>query len=168
MHIEASDVTDYIDKCPPKRQDALRTLRDLVLSVNGDVVENLEYGMPTYWIEGQVLCAFASQKRHMSLYLDVDLLASHRAGLRQRTHLPSGSTANLLARVACASPAGLDKVRALHQPRQGAPGHRCGHSQGNMQPTGADELCRRCVPSLPDLTRPLPFKLSTVLSISQH
>ena len=79
MHIEASDVTDYIDKCPAKRQDALRTLRDLVLSVDGDVVENLEYGMPTYWIGGQVLCAFASQKRHMSLYLDVDLLASHRA-----------------------------------------------------------------------------------------
>ena len=43
------------------------------------MVENLEYGMPTYWIGGQVLCAFASQKRHMSLYLNVDLLASHRA-----------------------------------------------------------------------------------------
>lgn len=78
MHIEARDVADYIDKCPARRQDALRTLRDLVLSVNADVVENLEYGMPTYWTSGQVLCAFASQKRHMSLYLDVDLLASHR------------------------------------------------------------------------------------------
>ena len=79
MRIDASDVTDYIDKCPDRRQDALRTLRDLALSVGGDVVENLEYGMPTYWTHGQVLCAFASQKRHMSLYLDVDLLADHRA-----------------------------------------------------------------------------------------
>ena len=79
MHIEASDVADYIDKCPPKRQDALRTLRDLALSIGEDVAENLEYGMPTYWTDGQVLCAFASQKHHMSLYLDVDLLASHRA-----------------------------------------------------------------------------------------
>ena len=79
MRIDANDVTDYIDQCPARRQDALRTLRDLVLSVGGDVVENLEYGMPTYWTGGQVLCAFASQKRHMSLYLDVDLLAGHRA-----------------------------------------------------------------------------------------
>ena len=79
MHIEASDVADYIDKCPPKRQDTLRTLRDLALSIGEDVAENLEYGMPTYWTDGQVLCAFASQKHHMSLYLDVDLLASHRA-----------------------------------------------------------------------------------------
>ncbi len=79
MHIEASDVADYIDKCPARRQDALRTLRDLVLSIDEAVAENLEYGMPTYWSGGQVLCAFASQKRHMSLYLDVDLLASHRA-----------------------------------------------------------------------------------------
>ncbi|MCY4521143.1 MAG: DUF1801 domain-containing protein [Caldilineaceae bacterium] len=79
MHIEASDVADYIDKCPARRQDALRRLRDLVLSIDEDVVENLEYGMPTYRTGGQVLCAFASQKRHMSLYLDVDLLASHRA-----------------------------------------------------------------------------------------
>lgn len=79
MRIEASDVADYIDQSPAKRREALRTLRDLVLSIDQDVVENLEYGMPTYWTGGQVLCAFASQKRHMSLYLDVDLLASHRA-----------------------------------------------------------------------------------------
>ena len=79
MRIEASDVADYIDQCPAKRREALRTLRDLVLSIDEDMVENLEYGMPTYWTGGQVLCAFASQKRHMSLYLDVDLLACHRA-----------------------------------------------------------------------------------------
>ena len=79
MRIEASDVADYIDQCPARRQDALRALRDLVISVDENVVENLEYGMPTYWTGGQVLCAFASQKRHMSLYLDVDLLARHRA-----------------------------------------------------------------------------------------
>lgn len=79
MRIEASDVADYIDQCPVTRREALRTLRDLVLSIDEDMVENLEYGMPTYWTGGQVLCAFASQKRHMSLYLDVDLLASHRA-----------------------------------------------------------------------------------------
>ena len=83
MHIEASDVVDYIDKCPARRQDALRRLRDLVLSIDEAVAENLEYGMPTYWTGGQVLCAFASQKRHMSLYLDVDLLASHRAAFGQ-------------------------------------------------------------------------------------
>lgn len=79
MRIEASDVADYIDQSPAKRREALRTLRDLVLSIDEDMVENLEYGMPTFWTGGQVLCAFASQKRHMSLYLDVDLLASHRA-----------------------------------------------------------------------------------------
>lgn len=78
MRIEAGNVADYIDQCPAKRREALQTLRDLVLSIGEDVAENLEYGMPTYWTGGQVLCAFASQKRHMSLYLDVDLLACHR------------------------------------------------------------------------------------------
>jgi uncharacterized protein YdhG (YjbR/CyaY superfamily) len=79
MRIEASDVADYIDQCPARRQDALWTLRTLALSIGEDVTENLEYGMPTYWTGEQVLCAFASQKHHISLYLDVDLLASHRA-----------------------------------------------------------------------------------------
>lgn len=83
MRIEASDVADYIDQCPARRQDALRALRDLVISVDENVVENLEYGMPTYWTGGQVLCAFASQKRHLSLYLDVDLLARHREAFGQ-------------------------------------------------------------------------------------
>ena len=79
MHIEAKDVADYINKCPAQRQAALRTLRELALSIAEDVVENLSYGMPSYWVGEHGLCAFASQKRHMSLYLDVDLLADHRA-----------------------------------------------------------------------------------------
>ena len=47
MHIEASDVTDYIDKCPAKRQDALRTLRNLVLSVDGGSSCSLQPAI--YW-----------------------------------------------------------------------------------------------------------------------
>jgi uncharacterized protein YdhG (YjbR/CyaY superfamily) len=37
--------------------------------------------MPTYEYEGRVLCAFASQKQHMSLYMDTGLVDEHRSDL---------------------------------------------------------------------------------------
>lgn len=78
MRIEADSVDEYLAQVPSKRREALDQLRTLILSTADDLVEDLAYGMPTYWVGTHVLCAFASQKNYMSLYLDVDLLAAHR------------------------------------------------------------------------------------------
>ncbi len=81
MQIDATSVDDYLNQVPPARQSALRRIRTLIQTIAPDLEENLAYGMPTYWVGGQFLCAFASQKNYMSLYLDQDLLAIHRAAL---------------------------------------------------------------------------------------
>ncbi len=78
MRIAADSVEDYLAQVPAGRQAALRPIRDLIRTTVPDVEENLAYGMPTYWVDGQFLCAFASQKNYMSLYLDTELVARHR------------------------------------------------------------------------------------------
>ena len=37
--------------------------------------------MPTYEYEGEALCAFASQKHYMSLYMEPELVERHREEL---------------------------------------------------------------------------------------
>lgn len=71
-------VQEYLAGLEPARQKALTELRSLVLSIVPDAVETLRYRMPTYERDGEVLCAFASQKQYMSLYMDVDLVERHR------------------------------------------------------------------------------------------
>lgn len=78
MRIEAKDVDDYLDKVPEKRQAGLRQLRELIESTADDLVINLEYGMPTYWVGAHSLCAFASQKNYMSLYMNMNLVEKYR------------------------------------------------------------------------------------------
>ncbi len=78
MRIDADNVEDYLAQIPASRQVALRRIRELVLATAPDLEENLAYGMPTYWVNGHTLCAFASQKNYMSLYLDTELVAEHR------------------------------------------------------------------------------------------
>jgi uncharacterized protein YdhG (YjbR/CyaY superfamily) len=45
--------------------------------------------MPTYDYAGEGLCAFASQKHYMSLYMDVELVAKHKDEL---SHLNPGKS----------------------------------------------------------------------------
>jgi uncharacterized protein YdhG (YjbR/CyaY superfamily) len=71
-------VHQYLDRLEPERRQALTELRSLVLETVPGAVETLRYKMPTYERDGEVLCAFASQKRYMSLYMDVDLVEKHR------------------------------------------------------------------------------------------
>lgn len=78
MRIEANDFEEYVAQVPRRRQETLRQLRALVLSIADDLREDMAYGMPTYWAGRQAVCAFASQKRYLSLYLDADLVAEHR------------------------------------------------------------------------------------------
>ena len=44
-------------------------------------METIKYRMPTYEYGDGVLCAFASQKHYMSLYMDTDIVEKHREEL---------------------------------------------------------------------------------------
>ena len=74
-------VDEYLAGLEPERREALTTLRSLILEVVPETAETMKYRMPTYEYSGGVLCAFASQKHYMSLYMDVELVDQHRQEL---------------------------------------------------------------------------------------
>ena len=89
MTTQVPEVDRYLDALEPERRAALTQLRSLVLDAAPDAVETLKYRMPTYEYGDHVLCAFASQKRYISLYVDVELLEKHRQELE---HLDLGKS----------------------------------------------------------------------------
>jgi uncharacterized protein YdhG (YjbR/CyaY superfamily) len=82
-------VEEYLESLEPKRRAALTELRSLVLASVPDAVETMRYRMPTYDYREQMLCAFASQKRYMSLYMDTEIVDKHREEL---AHLDLGKS----------------------------------------------------------------------------
>lgn len=53
-------------------------MRDLSLHTLPDAAKMMRYRMPTYDYAGEMLCAFAAQKRYMSLYWDPEVVAKHK------------------------------------------------------------------------------------------
>ena len=74
-------VDEYLKSLAPERRAALAKLRSLVFEVAPDAVETMKYRMPTYEYGDAVLCAFASQKHYVSLYMDTDIVEKHREEL---------------------------------------------------------------------------------------
>ncbi len=64
-------------------------LRSLVLASAPDAVETMRYRMPTYDYRDHMICAFASQKHYMSLYMDTAIVYDHREEL---AHLHLGKS----------------------------------------------------------------------------
>jgi len=77
----AKDVKAYLRALKPPQRSALTQLRALILEAVPLAMESMEHRMPTYEVGGRMLCAFASQKRYMSLYMDANLVAQHREAL---------------------------------------------------------------------------------------
>ncbi len=77
----AVEVTRYLAGLSEERRAALETLRGLVRVLAPEAIESMRYRMPTYDYRGELLCAFASQKHYLSLYLDTDLVEKHRSEL---------------------------------------------------------------------------------------
>ena len=77
----AQEVDAYVQDLEPERRAALETLRALVFRVAPEVVETMRYRMPTYEYGDEMLCAFASQKHYISLYMDVEIVKQHKAEL---------------------------------------------------------------------------------------
>ena len=78
---ESTGVDVYIEALSAERRAVLKRLRALVLETVPDVTESMRYRMPTYERADHMVCAFASQKRYVSLYMDTGVVAEHRAAL---------------------------------------------------------------------------------------
>lgn len=75
-------VDTYLDDLAEERREALDRLRSLVFEVAPDAEESIKYGMP-YYTAGGALCAFASQKRYISLYIfDTEIVRRYREALQ--------------------------------------------------------------------------------------
>ena len=72
---------EYLENLVQERRAALTKLRSLVFEVAPDAVETMKYRMPTYEYGNGVLCAFASQKHYVSLYMDTDIVEKYREAL---------------------------------------------------------------------------------------
>ncbi len=81
MSAKAGSAVEYINSLGPKRKAALEAVRELILSSAAGVTETMRYGMPTFELGDHVVCAMASQKSYMSLYMNVDLVDKHRKEL---------------------------------------------------------------------------------------
>ena len=75
-------VDAYLEDLAEDRREALEKLRSLVFEVAPDAAESIKYGMPYYEVGG-ALCAFASQKRYISLYIfDTEIVRRYREALQ--------------------------------------------------------------------------------------
>ncbi len=81
-------VDQYIENLPPDRKAALEQIRALILGTVPEINETMQYRMPTYELD-EVVCATASQKHYISLYMDVELVEEHRYEL---DHLDVGKS----------------------------------------------------------------------------
>jgi uncharacterized protein YdhG (YjbR/CyaY superfamily) len=78
---EDSQVEEYLAELEPQRRAALEEVRALILEEVPEAVETMKYRMPTYEYGRGILCAFASQKRYMSLYMETEAVEDHAAEL---------------------------------------------------------------------------------------
>jgi uncharacterized protein YdhG (YjbR/CyaY superfamily) len=74
----AETVDAYLAELTEERATALSRLRELIVKVAPGARETMRYGMPTYEVGPGVLCALASQKQYMSLYVEVEMLDQFR------------------------------------------------------------------------------------------
>ncbi len=74
MQSKAATISEYLEELPPDRRSALKELRALIHRVAPKTVEAMQYGLPAF---GD-LCALASQKNYMSLYVcESDIVKAH-------------------------------------------------------------------------------------------
>jgi uncharacterized protein YdhG (YjbR/CyaY superfamily) len=74
MISKATSISAYLAELPPDRRAALSQLRSLIHRVAPNTVETMNYGLPSF---GE-LCAMASQKNYMALYVcESDIVRSH-------------------------------------------------------------------------------------------
>ncbi len=76
------DVDEYLGRLDADQRAALGRLRNLILEVVPEAIESMRYRMPTYELKGNPLCALASRKQHMSLYIHTGLFSKYKDQFR--------------------------------------------------------------------------------------
>jgi len=74
-HTHPTPITDYILQFPPEVQEKLNQMRAAILSVVPEATEKISYGMPTFYLNGN-LVHFAAYKNHIGFYPDPDGIAA--------------------------------------------------------------------------------------------
>lgn len=74
-------VTDYLNTLPEERRESVSALRALILETLPQARETIAYNMPAVKVTDEVLCSYKAQKSYISLYMDVEMVAKHKAGL---------------------------------------------------------------------------------------
>ena len=69
MQSDAVDVDSYLAEVSKERLAALTEMRRLCQESHPGYEESMQYGMPSYSIDGVVEIAFASQKQNIALYV---------------------------------------------------------------------------------------------------
>ena len=78
MQSKATTIDDYLAELPAERRAALCDVRALIHRVAPKTMEAMQYGLPAF---GD-LCALASQKNYMALYVcEGDIVKAHLAQL---------------------------------------------------------------------------------------
>lgn len=81
-------IDEYLETLPPARRDALTTLRSWMHEALPEAQDVIEYGMPGLF-QDELICSYKSQKNYMSLYMDVEVVATHKEEL---AHLNCGKS----------------------------------------------------------------------------
>ena len=62
-----STIDEYINSCPKEIQGKLKKLRSLIKKIVPDATEKISYGMPTFFLNGN-LVHFAAHLNHVGFY----------------------------------------------------------------------------------------------------
>ncbi len=87
MRSLARTAHEYFGELAPDRREQLLHLRGLILGIWPGIVEDMDREMPTYHLDGRMLCALASHKEYMTLYIfPHDLLDAFKKDLLIHRH----------------------------------------------------------------------------------
>ncbi|MEZ4807641.1 MAG: DUF1801 domain-containing protein [Flavobacteriales bacterium] len=87
MTSNATTANAYYASLPEERRDALITIRERIAHIWPEIKEDMLYHMPTFHLNGRPLCAIASQKHFMALYvMPYDLLDAFKNDLKVQDH----------------------------------------------------------------------------------
>jgi uncharacterized protein YdhG (YjbR/CyaY superfamily) len=79
---KSGKIDDYLATLPDNRRESVRQLRELIANALPEARELIEYNMPAVAVtDDDIICSYKSQKNYISLYMDVELVEKHKAGL---------------------------------------------------------------------------------------
>lgn len=79
MQSKAKTVAEYMKGLPAAEKKVLTELRKAVKKGAPGCAEVMTYGMPTFELDGEMVCAFNMQKNYLCLYVIPEALDPHRA-----------------------------------------------------------------------------------------